>query len=99
MLTQGRACLNDIILLELWNGARGGYERSQLVKLEEGIPILSTDDQVWSKSRELARLCRSGGVTVPATDLIVFACAKRHEAALEYHDEHFELIERAATKG
>jgi predicted nucleic acid-binding protein len=95
LLSQGRACLCDMILLELWNGARGDYERGQLAKLEKGVLLLPTDDRIWSFSRELARSCRSGGVTVPATDLIVYACAKTHGTTLEHNDDHFQFIERA----
>ena len=43
-----------------------------------------------------ARVCRAQGVTVPATDLRVYACARIHGAEIEQCDEHFEVIRRAA---
>ena len=94
LMKEGRVCLCDIVLLELWNGAQGDREKNNLKRLEEVLPKLVTDGDVWVKARELARACRIKGVTVPATDLLVFACASHYKVDLEHSDEHFELIRR-----
>ena len=92
LMKEGRVCLCDMVLLELWNGAQGDRETNNLKRLEDVLSKLITDSEVWVKARELARACRLKGVTVPATDLLVYACAARHKVDLEHSDEHFELI-------
>jgi predicted nucleic acid-binding protein len=56
------------------------------------LPELAIDDEVWSGARELARRARSAGVSVPATDIVIAACARRHGAALETADADFERL-------
>lgn len=92
LMTEGRVVWCDMVLLELWNGARGQYERKSLSKLEEEIERLPIDAQVWSLSSQLAQQCRAAGKTVPATDLLIAACAHRHQVSLEHSDGHFEQI-------
>lgn len=96
LLTEGRACLAEIVLLELWNGARGDRERSELARIEQTLAVLETSRAVWNLASDLARACRAQGATVPATDLLVYACARHHATEIEHCDEHFEVIRRAA---
>ena len=91
-LGEGRARLAHIVLLELWNGARGERERRELSHIEAAVPILETSEAVWDAARALARACRAAGVTVPATDLLVYACARHHGVDLEHADAHLEAI-------
>ncbi len=50
---------------------------------------------VWEAAVELARACRRKGVTLPATDLLIAACADYHSLGLLHHDRHFDEIARA----
>ena len=75
--------------LELWNGARGEREKKVLREFERLIPELPTIGPVWDAAFELARRCRTAGITVPSTDVLIFACAEYHGAALEHADEDF----------
>lgn len=92
LMLDGRAAWCDLVLLELWNGARGEYERNKLAKLEREIIRLPTTDAVWEKARSLARRCRMSGRTMPATDLVIVSCALVSGAELEHCDGHFEVI-------
>ncbi len=92
LLVEGQAVWCDMVLLELWNGARGDYEKKRLAELEREMICLPTIPLVWEKARSLARLCRAKGVTVPATDLLIIACARFHETDIEYRDAHFSLV-------
>jgi predicted nucleic acid-binding protein len=65
--------------------------------LEGELEVVDIDDAVWSTARDLARACRSAGVTAPATDLLVAACAARHSLGLLHHDRHFDAIARVAA--
>ena len=98
LMSEGRAAWCDLVALELWNGARGGYEREQLQKLGQDLVLLPTTDLTWSKARVLAERCRSAGKTVPATDLIIAACALVHGADMEHCDAHLAIIANLAGK-
>ena len=88
----GDACWCPIVQLELWNGTRGDREQQVLRRFAEVLPVLPLDEDVWSVAYDLARRARSRGVTVPATDVAIAACARRHGARLESADRDFELL-------
>jgi len=41
---------------------------------------------------ELAQRARSAGVSVPATDVVIAACARRHASEFETADSDFERL-------
>lgn len=92
LLAAGEAAWCPIIRLELWNGARGEAERRVLREMETSLPALTIDTAVWDQAVGLAAAARDRGVTVPASDLVVAACARRHQLGLEHNDSHFDLI-------
>ena len=77
-LTAGEACWCPLVRLELWNGAAGDRDRRILRDFESVLPELTIDDEVWTTAYDLARRARAAGVSVPATDLLIAACARRH---------------------
>lgn len=91
-LTEGEACWCGLVRLELWNRARGRREAVVLRDLEKALPELAIHDEVWAASYELARRVRAKGLSVPATDLLIAACAGYHGASIETADSDFELI-------
>lgn len=93
-LQTGEACWCAMIRLELWNGAGGAREKKVLRDLEQLLPELPVDRAVWDAAYSLARQARAGGITVPATDLLIAACAHRHGAALETTDSDFDALRR-----
>ena len=96
LTADGLAVFCDIVRLELWNGAGGAAEARMLRDLEREIECVPTTAEVWQTAFELARDCRAQGITVPATDLLVAACAARHGLALLHHDAHFDEIARVS---
>jgi predicted nucleic acid-binding protein len=97
-LRAGTARWCPLVRLELWNGAGGERERKVLREFERVIPELAVDDAVWSEARDLARRCRAAGVTVPATDILIAACAGHHGAQLEHADGDFDAIARVSAR-
>jgi predicted nucleic acid-binding protein len=81
-----------MVRLELWNGAGGEREKKVLRDFEKRLGQLAMDDDVWGTAYELARRARASGITVPATDLLIAACASRHGAGLEHSDTDFDLL-------
>ena len=92
LLSAGEAAWCPIVRLELWNGARGQAERRVLRAMEAVLPSLEIGPPVWERAVKLAAAARTKGVTVPASDLLVAACAWQHEIAIEHSDSHFDLI-------
>ena len=91
-LTAGDACSCPLIRLELWNGAAGDRDRKILRDFEVVLTELPIDDDVWAGAYELARRARLAGVSVPATDILIAACTRRHGAELETADSDFERL-------
>lgn len=92
LLLEGKVVFCHMVLLELWKGARGDYEKKKLKELEETIPCVVTSSEVWDISNTLARECRASGYTIPATDIIIAACSIFHKISIEHCDSHFEKI-------
>ena len=88
LVLDGAAVMCDMVLLELWNGARGGRERQDLARLEGVLTVLPTSEEVWTLAREVARRTRETGRTIPATDILIAACAAAADAAMDAVDDH-----------
>ena len=91
-LEAGEACWCPMVRLELWNGAGGDREKKVLRDFERVLPELELDENAWRVAYELARRARGAGISVPATDLLIAACAQRHGAELEHSDADFERL-------
>jgi predicted nucleic acid-binding protein len=93
-LQSGRACWMPMIRLELWNGARGENEKRALREFEGVLPDLEVGPEVWEVASDLARRARAAGLTVPAADLLIVACARHHGVEIESLDAHFAELEK-----
>ena len=92
-LESGDACWCPIIRLELWNGAAGDRDKKVLRDFERLLPELVIDEAVWSAAFDLARRARTAGVSVPATDILIAACARHHDVELEHADSDFSQLQ------
>jgi len=95
---EGNAVLCDMVLLELWAGAGGPHERGLIARLASDVEVLPIDAAVWKAAQALAQTCRAAGVTAPANDLLIAACADYHGAELLERDAHFAQIANARRK-
>lgn len=82
LLETGRAALCPMVRLELWNGARGEHEKA----------VVQVFADAWEAACRLARAARKKGKTIPATDLLVAACARHHGVEILHDDAHFKAI-------
>lgn len=98
LMREDEAALCEMTLVELWNGAQGDAERRALRELQEVLPLLPIGSAVWLKAMSVAQKCRGAGVTVPAADVVMAACAFHYGVELEHCDGHFGAI-KAAWKG
>lgn len=99
LMISGRAAWCDMVIVELWNGARGDYEKQKLKELEKEILSLQITTAVWQKAKILAQRCRQSGQTVPSADLVISACALSHNVAIEHCDDHINFILKAHSAG
>jgi len=92
VLRAGRARFCDLVRLELWNGIGGDAERRWLEELEQSVETVPTDERVWAEARRLAQETRRKALTLPATDLIIAACARVHALEILHRDAHFDRL-------
>ncbi len=92
-LIDGKLALTcPMVRLELWSGVRGDAEKKKLRDMENRAPDLDVTTEIWEDACELALLARNKGVTVPASDLLIFCCARHYEYEIEACDKHFDLL-------
>jgi predicted nucleic acid-binding protein len=92
LLETGEAAWCPMIRLELWNGARGVHEKRVLRDMARSVAELDVSQSVWSAGYELARKARMKGLTAPATDILIAACARHHGVGIEHDDEHLAAL-------
>ena len=92
LLRAGEAAWCAMVRLELWNCARGQHEKHVLKEMEKELIELEMTRQVWDDACALAQRARIRGCTVPATDLLIAACARHYGIDIEHSDEHFDTI-------
>jgi predicted nucleic acid-binding protein len=92
-MEDGSAAWCDLVRLELWRGAASKEDLEILNRFEQQLPKLEISPAVWDMGSQMAHQCRKKGKPVPSTDLIVYACAKTHQAKLLHRDRHFELLD------
>ncbi|HEX4955918.1 MAG TPA: PIN domain-containing protein [Thermoanaerobaculia bacterium] len=97
-LEEGRAHLCDLVLLELWNGAQGDRQKKLIRELEAVVPKVPTTDAVWQRAGALARASRDAGLTVPASDILIAACAREHALFLIHRDGHFDRLAHSVPR-
>ena len=62
------------------------------------LPELTIDNDVWTRAYDLARRARAAGISVPATDILIAACALRHGTEFETADSDFERLAPAGVE-
>jgi len=82
----------DMVVLELWNGVGGAYERKSLKELERLLPCIKIDSKIWKVAKNLALSSRLKGITVPAADLLIAACSIEAGFELWHCDKHFSKL-------
>jgi predicted nucleic acid-binding protein len=87
-----KVVLCDQVRLELWNGARSAADHRPLRSLEQQLEIVPTSPEVWMLACDYARAARGQGLTLPAADLLIAACANYHGLGLIHLDTRSEQL-------
>jgi predicted nucleic acid-binding protein len=93
LLRAGEAVWCDMVRLEIWAGVGNERERRALREYEAVVPKLPIDAGVWQAAVDLASRARGAGKTVPASDILICACARQQGVAIEHADAHFDMLE------
>jgi predicted nucleic acid-binding protein len=91
LVEDGRAAWCHIVRLELWAGAQE-KEIPRLEALRREVRDLETSESVWKLAYLLARRTRAKGFTLPASDLLIAACARFYGAEVVHKDRHFDQL-------
>ncbi len=81
-----------VIRLEVVRGAIKPALKTELNTLFDVIPEVPLTPALWTKTTELAWILDRRGIVLPATDLIIGACALQAGAVLVSTDPHFTSI-------
>ena len=92
LLRAGEAAWCAMVRMEIWAGIGNERERQALRAYEAVIPELPIDVGVWQTACDLAGRARRAGKTVPASDILICACARQHGVAIEHADAHFDML-------
>lgn len=88
----GKAAVNGVIQVEILAFAAGEEERQTLVADFQAFHFLELGGEQFELACDLGFALRRGGVTIPATDLIIAASAITDQAELFHADGHFDRV-------
>lgn len=91
-LGQGTVFVTGPIVAELLQGVRTKAEADKLRRCIDAIPYIECTLEDWLAAGGTAFTLRRKGITVPLTDLVIAAVARRIGAAVYSRDKHFALI-------
>ena len=97
LLRAGEAAWCPMVRLEIWAGVGNERERRILREYEAVLPELAIGADIWQVAYDLASLVRQAGKTIPASDIVIFACARHHGVGVEHADAHFDMLAQATA--
>lgn len=87
-----QAVLCGVVIAELLHGAKGKKEQQKLDFLFSTIEILPTDESCWHDAGIMLQQQRSKGVTLPLTDGLISAIARKYDIPVLTVDKHFQYL-------
>ena len=95
------ALLCGVVIAELLQGAKGQKERQQpefLFANVECLPVLPDDWHSAGRALQALQASRMSGITLPLSDAIIAALARRHEVSILTADAHFQHLSVGLVK-
>lgn len=93
LVTAARVCLADVVVGELFHGARLPRERVILDEVAATIPVLSGTPATWKMAGQVAAEARTRGKTLHLIDCYLARLAIDHHVAVLTCDRHFETLQ------
>lgn len=91
-LIDDTALLCGVSITELLQGAKGAKEKQQLEFLFANVPCVAVDPADWVAAGQALHTLRTQGITLPLTDALIAAVAKRKGVAVLTIDAHFQHL-------
>jgi predicted nucleic acid-binding protein len=96
-LTEGELAISDMVALEILDGYGSREHFLTGARYLTAVPCLPTGESEWKRAREVYRLIedRHGTNTrrsVKIPDLLIAACAERHDVAIVHYDRDYDTI-------
>ena len=86
--------VNGIVKVEILNGITEVKDFEKVKSDFEAFKTINMDDSIFNTAGELGSSLRKKGFGIPATDLIIAACALKSGCSLFHIDSHFDTIAR-----
>ena len=91
-LTDDTALLCGVNVTELLQGAKGQKEKQQLEFLFANVECLAVQHTDWLTAGNTLQALRVRGITLPLTDALIAAVAKRQGVPVLTLDTHFQHL-------
>ena len=95
-IRQDQAAVNAVVAAEILTFTRDRGQYETVAADFSAFHWTAVDRTVGLRASDLGFRLRRNGVTVPATDLLIFASALEAGAELMHHDGHFASIAKLA---
>lgn len=93
LIERDSAALVGPVLAELLHGIRGNREASRLGRLLSILPYHEILREDWQAAGASLRGLRRKGITIPLTDAVIAAVARRRGLAVLSLDHHFDSLD------
>jgi hypothetical protein len=91
-LSDDTAMLCGVTVTELLQGAKGTKEKQQLDFLFANVPCLPVEPSDWVTAGHTLQALRTQGITLPLTDALIAAVAKRKAVPVLTIGAHFQHL-------
>jgi predicted nucleic acid-binding protein len=81
-----------IIVFELMQGVKSEPEKSKISEALSNIHYLEMTKSLWQKSAEISASLKTGGLTLPLSDIFIASVAIEYNLSVFTLDKHFEQI-------
>lgn len=92
LLSNGQACLADIIIAELIQGAKSVKEITAIKEMSAALNVLKQSEETWEKAGRLSYDLKRKGTTVNLTDCYIAIMAAENQCGLLTYDKHFKIV-------
>ena len=92
LIRSGLAVTIGLVVLELLQGIKKPADRELIKETILALPLLEATLECWVLAGETGYALRKKGVTLPATDLLLAATAKKNSCSIFTTDAHFKAI-------
>jgi predicted nucleic acid-binding protein len=81
-----------VVMYELFQGIRTIGEAETLRTAFSSLRYLEMDRELWLSAAHMSASLRGKGITLPFSDIIIAALARRHELVVLTVDHHFDQV-------